>query len=123
MEQNLDLDEIINVNNEEKCYSAIELEIIKTKIEKINKCHHVEILKILKEFNSVKLNENKSGVFVNLSFLPYNVIDKLNNYIDYINDQENTISKLENQKENFKNSFFIEKEDKDKHIKYSIYNI
>lgn len=89
------------------------LEDIKTKIEKLNKNHHIEVLRILKNNNSIKLNENKSGVFVNLSFLPNDVIEEILKYIHYVSDQENSIQCIENQKEEYKNIFFIDKEDKD----------
>jgi hypothetical protein len=97
-------------------YSMFHLEQIKIQIEQLNKIHHIEILKIFKKFQNVKLNENKSGVFINLSFLPTCVIDELNAYLDHVKIQESQIFKMESQKENFKH-FLInesEKEDKDK---------
>jgi hypothetical protein len=97
----------------------MDLEILKTKIEKMSKMHHIEILKILKKNGNVKLNENKSGVYVNLSFLPKDTISDLENYLNYIEDQEMSLIILENQKEEFKNSFFIEKEVKDDMLYYS----
>ena len=86
-----------------------ELESIKQKIESMNKFHHIEILKILKTCSSIKLNENKSGIFVNLSFLSKSTVDEIKKYIDYIQVQETSISQLETQCDEFKNTFFIEK--------------
>jgi len=97
----------------------MDLEILKTKIEKMSKTHHVEILKILKKNGNVKLNENKSGVYVNLSFLPNETLSELENYLNYIEDQEISLITLENQKEEFKNTFFIEKEVKEETLFYS----
>jgi len=95
------------------------LETIKTKIESMNKYHQTEILKILSK-QLCKLNENKSGVYVNLSFLSQDTIDELLKYIEYTNEQEHTLITMEYQKEEFKNAFFIEKEDKDnKTVLYS----
>ena len=88
----------------------MDLEIMKNKIEKMSKKHHIEILKILKMNANVKLNENKSGVFVNLSFLPQDTIDEIQNYLNYIQDQESSLVFLENQKEEFKNIFFASSE-------------
>lgn len=88
----------------------MDLEIMKNKIEKMSKKHHIEILKILKMNANVKLNENKSGVFVNLSFLPHDTIDEIQNYLNYIQDQESSLVFLENQKEEFKNIFFASSE-------------
>jgi uncharacterized protein (UPF0305 family) len=88
------------------------LEHIKNRIENLNKYHQIEILKILNR-NSCKLNENKSGTYVNLTFLTSHTIDELKKYLDYTNDQEESLITMEYQKEEFKNAFFVEKEDKD----------
>ena len=45
------------------------LSSIKDKIERMPKNNQIEVLKILKKYQNIKLNENKSGIFVNLSFL------------------------------------------------------
>jgi hypothetical protein len=97
-----------------------DLEAIKKQIEQMDKTHQIEILKILKQNNTITLNENKSGVYVNLSFLPEITIEDIKKYIQYTNVQENFISNLEIQQTNFKNTFFSsEKEDKDNVISYS----
>jgi hypothetical protein len=88
------------------------LENIKNIIEGMNKHHQIEILKILNKTDS-KINENKSGVYVNMSFLDENTVLELEKYISYTKDQENCLIPLEYQKEEFKNAYFIEKEDKD----------
>ena len=95
------------------------LENIKTKIEKMEKHQHIEILKFLKQNPDVVLNENKSGVYVNLSFLPENTVDELTKYVDYIETQENALGFLESQKTNYKNTFFYGKEDKDQTLYYN----
>jgi len=89
---------------------------LKMKIEQMNKQHHIEILKILKKYNNITLNENKSGVYVNLSFLPDMVITDIMNYVKYIDEQEQTLSSFETQKQDFRNTFFTEKGDKDEPI-------
>ena len=95
------------------------LEKLKTKIESLNKYHQLEVLKILSK-SLCKINENKSGVYVNLSFLEKSVIDEMIKYLEYIKEQEETFNTMEYQKEEFKNSYFIEKEDKDnKRVLYS----
>ena len=85
------------------------LDNIKNNIEMMNKIHQIEILKILKKNPTIKLNENKSGVYVNISFLPQDTITELLEYIDYIKDQESCLKDLEVQKNDFKNTFFVEK--------------
>jgi hypothetical protein len=95
------------------------LEKLKNKIEGLNKYHQLEILKILSK-SLCKINENKSGVYVNLSFLEKSVIDDMFKYLEYIKEQEESFNTMEYQKEEFKNSYFIEKEDKDnKRVLYS----
>lgn len=95
------------------------LDNIKNNIELMSKTHQIEILKILKKNPTIKLNENKSGVYVNISFLPQDTITELLEYIDYIKDQELTLKDLEVQKNEFKNTFFIDKENKEESILYS----
>ena len=84
-----------------------DLELMKTKIESMDKQHHIEIFKILKNNPSVKTNENKSGVFINLSVLPPDTLEEIKKYVGYIHDQEKTLQTVEYQKEEFKNTFFI----------------
>ena len=91
------------------------LENLKSKIELMEKYHQIEILKILTK-NKCRINENKSGVYVNLSFLPMTTIQELVNYVDYISVQEETIKIIEFQKREFENSFFLDKGDKDNSI-------
>jgi hypothetical protein len=83
------------------------LEKLKNSIESLNKHHQIEILQILTK-NLCKINENKSGCYVNLSFLSNETIDEINEYIQYIKEQEDSFNTMEYQKEEFKNTFFID---------------
>lgn len=74
-----------------------ELETLKTSIDTMNRANHVEILKILKE-NDVKINENKSGVYINMSFLEKDVIEKISAFVNYIEEQEKSLEIVERQK-------------------------
>ena len=85
-----------------------ELDTIKQTIEKMGKKQHIEVLKILKQNNTIKLNENKSGIYINLSFLPKETIKELLNYIEYIHDQETSLETLETEKEKYKSTFFTD---------------
>jgi hypothetical protein len=78
------------------------LETMKNRIEKMGKTQHIEILNILKKNPTVKLNENRNGVYINLSYLPNDVIEELQKYLDYLKDQESNLEKMEIQKEEFK---------------------
>ena len=84
------------------------LENIKNAIEFMNKYNQIEVLKIL-EKNMCKINENKSGVYINLSFLSEKTITELEKYVEYTKDQEESLNTMEYQKEEFKNAFFVVK--------------
>ena len=95
---------------------------LKTRIETLDKHHQVEILKILSK-NLCKLNENKSGVYVNMTFLDDKIIEEIEDYLRYMKEQEENLITTEYQKKEFMESYFIEKEDKDNsNISYSITN-
>ena len=42
---------------------------IKEQIEDLSKIHHIEILRIFKKYPNITLNENKNGIFFNVSLL------------------------------------------------------
>ena len=109
--ENIDVD--IDVENTIKDVSETEvLNEIKTNIEIMDKFNQIEILKILSD-NNCKINENKSGVYVNLSFLNKKTIEEVQKYISYIQDQEESLITMEYQKKDFQNTYFNENEDKD----------
>jgi hypothetical protein len=78
---------------------------LKNSIEKMQKVNQIEVLRILKKQNA-KLNENKSGILVNLTFLQKDTINELCNYVKYVQEQETMISMDEAQKNEFKNTYF-----------------
>jgi len=102
--------------NTETSKNTAQLELLKNKIESMNKNHHIEILKILKRFPNVKLNENKSGVYINLLFLPEDTLMEINNYLSYIDAQESEIMTVESQKAEYKNTYFSEKQNKEESV-------
>lgn len=81
----------------------MELEQMKNKIETMSKTHHIEILKIIKQNPSVKLNENKSGVFINISLLPPDTLDQIKEYLNYIDMQDESLMSIERIKEGYAN--------------------
>ncbi len=93
---------INNIMNSEN----IDLAALKDKIERLGKNNQLEILSILKNTNGIKLNENKNGVFVNMSFLSSDSLAEIDKYVKYVSDQEKTLNEFENQKQDFKNTFF-----------------
>jgi len=81
------------------------MDILKDKIESLPKIYHIEIGKMLHNY-SIHLNENQNGIFVNLSKLSPDMIDKLNEYIRYIELQEKILNIDETEKEELKDTYF-----------------
>ena len=83
-------------------------EFIKHQIETFSKENQIEVLKLIRTHSSVRINENKSGVYINLTYIEPHTIEVLLKYIEYVKKQESILTPLEYQKEDFKNHFFIE---------------
>ena len=98
--------------NEINNYSVSELNYIRESIENMNKFNQVEILRILNKNNNVTLNENKYGIHINLSEVKKEILDELTVYIKYVNTQEIYLNNAEQEKEKYKNTFFL-KDNKD----------
>ena len=83
-----------------------ELNNIKERIENLNKFHQVEILKLLKTSDNATLNENKNGIFINMTSLSNKVIVELEKYLEYVDKQETRLGVIEQQKSLLSNTFF-----------------
>ena len=83
-----------------------ELENLKTEIEVLDKQHHITILNILKNDSNIILNENKNGVFVNLTELSEKTLDELKNYCLYVKSQEIKLENMENDQKEIENNYF-----------------
>ena len=87
-------------------FSVSELNFIRETIENMNKFNQIEVLRILNRHNDVTLNENKYGVHINLTDLDKNIINELALYIKYVNAQEIALNSIEQQMEDYRNSYF-----------------
>jgi hypothetical protein len=96
----------LNESEQQQGYSISELNYIRETIENMNKFNQVEVLRILSKNNTVTINENKYGIHINLSELKKDILDELTLYIKYVNTQELTLNAIEQQKENYKNTYF-----------------
>lgn len=92
--------------NENNHYSVSELNYLRESIEHMNKFNQVEILRIMNKHKQVTLNENKYGIHVNLSELKNDVLDEISIYVKYVNTQENVLHVIEQQKEDYRNTYF-----------------
>lgn len=97
---------------------SISLETIKQKIDSMDEKHHLHIGSILRKNQQIKLNSNKTGTLVNLSIIPQETMDDIMKYLNYVSDQEYSISQIESTAEELK-QFITEKDHKDN---YSILN-
>jgi hypothetical protein len=92
--------------------SSSSLETIKQKIDTMDEKHHLHIGSILRKNPQIKLNSNKTGTLVNLSTIPQETVDDLLKYLNYVSDQEYSISQMESTAEELK-QFISEKDHKD----------
>jgi|UniRef100_A0A6C0CKE1 phosphomevalonate kinase len=88
-----------------------DLNILKEKIESLDKFHQIEILKILNQEESCILNENNNGVFINLTNINESVIKDIISYLDYVKKQEKQLTEVEVQKDMLTNTFFKDNKD------------
>jgi hypothetical protein len=86
-------------------YFVDSLKFLKEKIESTNLFHQIEILRIFND-NSVQINENKNGVFINLTYVDSSILDKVYKYLSYVNKQEDQLNEIEKEKEKIVTSFF-----------------
>ena len=86
--------------------NQVDLVTIRDSIELFNKFNQIEVLRILKNHADVVLNENKNGVYINLSDVNEIAVQQLVAFINYVNEQEASLDATEKQKETFKNAFF-----------------
>ena len=98
--------EVTMSTNDNNNYSISELNYIRETIENMNKFNQVEVLRLLHKHKDITLNENKYGIHVNLSEIKKENLDELCVYISYVNTQEISLHKIEQQKETYKNTYF-----------------
>jgi len=92
--------------------SDIELDVLKDKIEKLEKFHQVQILEILVQ-NNIPFTENRNGVFINMIKIRSEVILKIKEYLLYVTNQNSHLESTEELKKQLKHNFF-NKDNKDK---------
>lgn len=78
---------------------------IRDEVEKMEKIHQVNILKIFKKYN-IEFTENSNGIFINMTILNDDILEELNSYISYVNLQQKQLNKIEQDKERYKKQFY-----------------
>ena len=84
----------------------INISKLKERIESMSKYHQIEILRILNNDNSVIKNENNNGTFINLTEQSNEILNNLIKYVNYVDDQQKHLNKVETEKERIEKTFF-----------------
>ena len=81
----------------------MDLSILCNKIENMSKMHQIGVLKILNKNCKHLINENKNGIYVNLSEIDHESLTQIKQYILYVNDQETSLFEMEEKQNIYKN--------------------
>ena len=82
------------------------LNTIKEQIEKMEKNNHISALYMISQNKYIKYSENSNGIFINLTELPDDMINRLEDFIVYINKQKKDIDDIEIKKCDLENIYF-----------------
>ncbi len=74
-------------------------------VEKLNKLEHMEIFKILRSHNVI-YSENVNGIFINLTGIKDETVSDIEKYLEYVCKQEESLTEIEQQKNELTNTFF-----------------
>jgi hypothetical protein len=85
--------------------SEVDLVRIKDSIEALPHGYQVEVGRIMCK-NKVRMDENRNGIFVNLSDVPGEVIAELADFLGYVDLQESHLRVIESAKNDLKVEFF-----------------
>jgi len=96
-------------------YDSNKLNYIREQLENMSKFNQIEVLRLITKNKNTIINENKYGIHINLSEVENSVLNELMVYIKYVNTQEIYLNNVEQEKEKYKNTFFL-KDNKDNDI-------
>lgn len=95
---------------------SFELTKMRDTIEGLNKEQQIQILRLFKD-NKIPINENKNGVFINLTGMSEDILSKLDTHLQHIISQEQILKTTEDVKKTYKDNYF------DKDIKDNVNTI
>lgn len=81
------------------------LKLLTNEIEQLPHHYHIGILQIIMKDEEECINENKNGIYVNMSELKRKTIATIKKYLEYIHFQEQNLHKIEAEHENVKSNF------------------
>ena len=64
------------------------------KVLKLDKMQQTEVFNIMKKEN-INYSSNNNGIFINLTKIDINLINKINSYIDYLKKNQENLNKIE----------------------------
>lgn len=88
-----------------------DLRALKESIESMSLHHQIEVLRILHSRPNAPINENQNGTFVNLSCLTTEDILALQEYAEYVRDQQATLATIEAKKQSIQKKYFNDNKD------------
>lgn len=94
-------------------FTTSQLNYLRDTIEGMNKYNQIEILRILNKYKQVTLNENKNGIYINLTDLEPYILAEVSEFVSYTSSQEKILLSNEKEKEMYKQKYFG-KDNKDK---------
>ena len=106
----MDISNVLLDSKNENIIDPSRLIMLRDKIENFDKPQQIQILRILKN-KKLGLNENKNGIFLNLTNLSEDVILELENFINHIDNQEIILQQNETLKQDYKETFFKDNKD------------
>jgi hypothetical protein len=86
------------MNTSSNEYSFYDLERLNHKIEKLDKTHHIDILRIITENSTIPLTENQNGIFINMTDLSNMVITKVVDFLQYVDKKNEDLEVFEKEK-------------------------
>ena len=95
------------MNTENDDFDFNQLNYIREQIENMSKFNQIEVLRILTKNKDVIINENKYGIHINLSELTNEILNEMLVYIKYVTTQEIFLNNVEQEKEKYKNTYFL----------------
>mgnify|MGYP004001703363 CR=1 FL=1 len=91
--------------------------MLKNTIEKMSRDNQIEVLRILVTDDTICINQNSNGTFINLANVNDSIIKEIEQFMTYINKQQTQLNQIECQREILSKKYF--KEDKDNRGKYN----
>ncbi len=84
------------------------LQSLVDEIEKMDKIQHIQILQIIKSLNpALTINDTKKGAMINMTCVSEETLEKLAEYIRYITKQRLELDKVETEKKEIYEQFFM----------------